>query len=859
MEIDPVTAADSPISRNQAPRATDDGGRPTGAAEIVQLRELLAASEERYRLIVERSPDVIFQYVLEPDARLTYLSPSVEALTGYPVAAFYANPRLVVELAHPDDRSIVARLLSGEAGVSVAPRLRWVAADGSVIWTEQRVSRLERNGNLVEVNGTARDVTAEVESAAARDRFTAAIEQAAESVVMTDVKGTITYVNPAFERTSGYSRAELVGQNPRILRSGAQSAGFYDAMWASLTNGLPWVADFVNRRKDGSRYSEHSVIWPIHDLAGATTGYGAIKRDVSHELEMEARAIRLAHERALIAESIRGLRTDDAIEVTARDLCLQVTRLTGAVGAALYTFEHGRPATPLAFVVPGQADPALEAMPPARSQVIRERAAGGPWIEPWISRPRHAPDRSLTKMGDLDAGYAPIHHQGSLLGVLMIMGLSSSSPDSAVRESLAALAEFADLAGAVIASRVAERTESGRARANVAEIIAASAFEPVFQPIVDLLTGERVGYEALTRFSAAGRPDHVFSEARSCGLEADLEIATLKVAIDAAVALPHGTWLSLNVSPELVTADDRFAGVLAKADRPVVLEVTEHVLVPDYSAFRGAVQRLKPQVRVAVDDAGAGVANFGHIVDLRPAFVKLDIGLVRGVDTDPTRRALIVGLLHFARESGGQAIAEGVETDDALATLQDLGAELGQGFLLGRPAAASHWAEVAAAGVATRARAEAAIEREASAGARHEAAVERTSIAEVRTGATRRREMTSRRRLRAAAHRDGMTGAQRESRLERDAIANARDIAAGERDAIAAARDAAASERDSIAADREQSAGHRDDIAGARDALVDRTANERGWVMPPVRVLKPTRARGTGAKRGDSGPRPPTE
>jgi EAL domain-containing protein (putative c-di-GMP-specific phosphodiesterase class I) len=122
-----------------------------------------------------------------------------------------------------------------------------------------------------------------------------------------------------------------------------------------------------------------------------------------------------------------------------------------------------------------------------------------------------------------------------------------------------------------------------------------------------------------------------------------------------------------------------------------VLEVTEHAAVDDYATLNAAVGRLKPPVRVAVDDAGSGVANFGHIVELRPAFVKLDIGLVRGIDADLTRQALMVGLLHFASESSGQTIAEGVETEAELATLRRLGVPFAQGYLLARPAPAETW------------------------------------------------------------------------------------------------------------------------------------------------------------------------
>jgi EAL domain-containing protein (putative c-di-GMP-specific phosphodiesterase class I) len=104
-----------------------------------------------------------------------------------------------------------------------------------------------------------------------------------------------------------------------------------------------------------------------------------------------------------------------------------------------------------------------------------------------------------------------------------------------------------------------------------------------------------------------------------------------------------------------------------------------------------ALGRLGPGVRLAVDDAGAGIANFSHLVELRPDFVKIDASLVRGVDTDLSRRALVVGFVHFAAAAGCLVIAEGIETEAERATVAELGVRLGQGFLLARPAAAETW------------------------------------------------------------------------------------------------------------------------------------------------------------------------
>jgi EAL domain-containing protein (putative c-di-GMP-specific phosphodiesterase class I) len=122
--------------------------------------------------------------------------------------------------------------------------------------------------------------------------------------------------------------------------------------------------------------------------------------------------------------------------------------------------------------------------------------------------------------------------------------------------------------------------------------------------------------------------------------------------------------------------------------------------VDDYAALRSAIVKLGPDLRIAVDDAGAGVANFSHLVELRPDFVKIDIGLVRGVNADLTRQALVVGLRHFAQATNRDVIAEGIETEAERRTLQALGVNLGQGFLFGQPAPAQDWGATRGAGPA---------------------------------------------------------------------------------------------------------------------------------------------------------------
>jgi PAS domain S-box-containing protein len=124
---------------------------------------------------------------------------------------------------------------------------------------------------------------------AERAMLFAAIEQAAEYVLITDVNGTITYANPAFERVTGYSREEAIGKSPRILKSGRQDSAFYESMWKVLTSGNVWRGHIVNRRKDGSTYREEASISPVKTDGNRIVSYVAVKRDVTEATELEAR------------------------------------------------------------------------------------------------------------------------------------------------------------------------------------------------------------------------------------------------------------------------------------------------------------------------------------------------------------------------------------------------------------------------------------------------------------------------------------------------------------------------------------------------------------------------------------------
>ena len=131
-------------------------------------------------------------------------------------------------------------------------------------------------------------VVARLKAEQSHARLATAVAQAAEGVVITDADGRIEYVNPAFERMTGYTRDEVLGQTPRVLRSGQHDEAFYRELWETITRGDTWTGRLVNRRKDGRVYDEDATISPVRDGAGRIVNYVGLKRDVTREVALEA-------------------------------------------------------------------------------------------------------------------------------------------------------------------------------------------------------------------------------------------------------------------------------------------------------------------------------------------------------------------------------------------------------------------------------------------------------------------------------------------------------------------------------------------------------------------------------------------
>jgi len=142
-------------------------------------------------------------------------------------------------------------------------------------------------GKLESIKGTIQDITATKESQAELETLVAIIEQASETIMLTDLNGNIVYVNQHFESSTGYSRDEVIGKNPRFLQSGYQDKEFYAQFWEKISYGSTWNGSIINRRKNGQLFHESATIFPIRNLNGEIVYYGAVKRDITEQVKSQ--------------------------------------------------------------------------------------------------------------------------------------------------------------------------------------------------------------------------------------------------------------------------------------------------------------------------------------------------------------------------------------------------------------------------------------------------------------------------------------------------------------------------------------------------------------------------------------------
>jgi PAS domain S-box-containing protein len=282
--------------------------------DIKTVEQALRESEGQFRQIVETSPMGIHLFQLEPDGRLVLIgaNPAANRILGRDHSRLIG---LTIEEAFPS-----------LTHTELPRRYRQVASEGRPWSSEHADFQDGRITGAYEVYAfqtkpqslavvfldiTQRKQTelALRESEVRLHRLASAIEQAAEDIMITDVKGNIEYVNPAFERITGYTWAEVVGQNSRLLKSGRQPPRFYQELWSTIASGKTWTGRFVNRCKNGTLVEEDATISPIFAPQGGILGFVSVKRDITEQVKMEQH-LRQAQKMEAIGQLAGGVAHD---------------------------------------------------------------------------------------------------------------------------------------------------------------------------------------------------------------------------------------------------------------------------------------------------------------------------------------------------------------------------------------------------------------------------------------------------------------------------------------------------------------------------------------------------------------------
>jgi EAL domain-containing protein (putative c-di-GMP-specific phosphodiesterase class I)/DNA-binding response OmpR family regulator len=379
-------------------------------------------------------------------------------------------------------------------------------------------------------------------------------------------------------------------------------------------------------------------------------------------------------DRAVVVEQLGALDPSAAPATIADAACQALLDLAGTDAAALLRFVGND-----VSVLGQRGDAAVASgtvLPPILGLMVQRRARAGPWAD---EAALHS-DAAVAGRPVLSA-FAPLSWRGSLIGVLAL-GFEPGAAAAAL--TAPALATAIDLAPAVAAAVGPALAGPDSTRPVIERVIATRAYQPVFQPVVDLKTRGIVGFEALTRFDDGTPPALRFKEAAEMGIAVPLEHATVGAALQAATRLPAGLFVSVNASPALILERETIAIAAQDQSRPLILELSEREPVDDYGELGRVLEGLG-SVKLAVDDAGAGYASLRHILALRPSYIKLDITWVRDIENDTARQALVAGINHFATLTNCRIIAEGIETDIECDALLRLGIDFGQGYLFGHP------------------------------------------------------------------------------------------------------------------------------------------------------------------------------
>ncbi len=538
-------------------------------------------------------------------------------------------------------------------------------------------------------------------------KLTVAVEQSPSSIVMTDLKVNIVYANAAFLRQTGYTMEEVLGKNPRFLQSGKTPRQTYDALWQHLKRGEVWKGQLINRRKDGTDYTESALISPVLDDngQGCVSSYLAIKEDITEQQQTEARLQQLAHFDQLTGLPNRTLLQDHfqfALSLAERGNEPMAVMFMDLDDFKTINDTLGHPVGDLLLM-----EIARRLKASVRDIDTVAHVGGDEFV--FILPGTDAPGAAYLAQKLLSVVAAPCHISPHELSVTTSIGIVVYPQDGTDMETLSKNADaamyrvkqdshnnFRFFAQSMHAS-LARNLLLGSA---LRHALTRNQMSLHYQPQIGLQDGSIVGAEALLRWHhpelGVVPPSEFIPVAEANGMIITMGEWVLRTAVtQMKVWLDQGL-PSMTIAVNLSAVQFRDAGLVemvATALREtgfpasrLELELTEAVAMDDpQSAVEVMAQLHGRGIRMAIDDFGTGYSSLSYLKRFKVYKLKIDQSFVHDLHKDADDRAIVTAIINMASSLGMKTIAEGVETAAQLAFLREQGCDEVQGYYFSKP------------------------------------------------------------------------------------------------------------------------------------------------------------------------------
>lgn len=608
--------------------------------------------------------------------------------------------------------SVIALPLSGKSGIFAV--LTIYSQEVNAFDDEERSLLQELADDLAFGISTHRTELKHQHAEKERRKLSSTVEQTADLVLITDRDGIIEYVNPAFERATGYSREEVLGKTPSILKSGQQDEHFYARMWETLQRGDAFLDVFINQRKDGTHYHEEKTITPLRDEWGHIINYVSSGRDITARIETEERLRIVAYHDKLTGLANRALllkRLSQALFKTDRH-----QRLAAVLFIDIDRFKNVNDA-----LGHGTGDKLLQEIANRLTCCVRQddivARFGGDEFTVILT--------DIACQQDIESILDKLFHElrlpvqlaGREFFITASIGISLYPDDSNDPETLLKNADVA-MYFAKESGRDTFKYFSAELNVNIERRFALEAalrhaidrkeFELYYQPQVDLISGGVMGVEALIRWHRDGEivaPSEFIPVAEDTGLLLPIGEWVFRAACTQAVkwaneGLPH-VKMSINLSarqfrdPNLIPTIQRILHETGVNPGWLEVEITESILMERPDLVLDIIQWLKSMgIGIALDDFGTGYSSLSYLNRFPIDLLKIDRSFVQTITTESNSATITQAIIGLAHSLGIKVIAEGVETSSQLEFLRSRGCHSIQGYYFSKPLQADELAQL---------------------------------------------------------------------------------------------------------------------------------------------------------------------